>query len=261
VAICSHCHPFFTGVLRPPATEGRIARFRRRYRQPGDGAAEIVRVIALVVCLMATADSAWAGGPPRLRLCLVNPGGAADDSLAVARREVRDIWATAGLAVVWLEPMAGFDPADGPTVTVILRRDFLPRAGDAAASSPHRSGPLAWSLFIEGVPTDLIEVSLSAVTALVMSASFAGRRMADLPPFWRRRLLGRALGRVLAHEIGHRLGGASHQSDGLMKAGLTGVELVERPIPALPVAWVRDGASQLLTASAHRVSGAELARP
>jgi large subunit ribosomal protein L31 len=33
VEVCSRCHPYFTGGLRPADPEGRIARFRRRYRK------------------------------------------------------------------------------------------------------------------------------------------------------------------------------------------------------------------------------------
>ena len=32
VELCSRCHPFYTGVRQPATAEGRIERFRRRYR-------------------------------------------------------------------------------------------------------------------------------------------------------------------------------------------------------------------------------------
>lgn len=32
VEICSSCHPFFTGRQKLVDTEGRVARFRRKYR-------------------------------------------------------------------------------------------------------------------------------------------------------------------------------------------------------------------------------------
>ena len=32
VEVCSRCHPFYSGVQQPAAAEGRIERFRRRYR-------------------------------------------------------------------------------------------------------------------------------------------------------------------------------------------------------------------------------------
>ena len=32
VEVCSKCHPFFTGEQRIVDTEGRVERFRRRYK-------------------------------------------------------------------------------------------------------------------------------------------------------------------------------------------------------------------------------------
>ncbi len=31
VAVCSHCHPFFTGKQRLVDTAGRVERFKKRY--------------------------------------------------------------------------------------------------------------------------------------------------------------------------------------------------------------------------------------
>ena len=33
VAICSHCHPFYTGKQKLIDTAGRVERFRKRYAQ------------------------------------------------------------------------------------------------------------------------------------------------------------------------------------------------------------------------------------
>jgi len=35
IAICSNCHPFFTGKQKFIDTEGRVDRFRRRYGNKG----------------------------------------------------------------------------------------------------------------------------------------------------------------------------------------------------------------------------------
>ncbi len=35
VDVCSACHPFFTGEQRIVDTAGRVERFNRRYRRPG----------------------------------------------------------------------------------------------------------------------------------------------------------------------------------------------------------------------------------
>ena len=33
IAICSNCHPFFTGKQKFVDTEGRVERFQRRYKE------------------------------------------------------------------------------------------------------------------------------------------------------------------------------------------------------------------------------------
>lgn len=33
VEICSHCHPFFTGMQKIIDTEGRVDRFQKRYKR------------------------------------------------------------------------------------------------------------------------------------------------------------------------------------------------------------------------------------
>ena len=35
VELCSQCHPFFTGERRIVDTEGRVERFKRRYKLQG----------------------------------------------------------------------------------------------------------------------------------------------------------------------------------------------------------------------------------
>lgn len=39
VGICSRCHPFYTGKQKLMDTEGRVDRFRRRYKAATDAAA------------------------------------------------------------------------------------------------------------------------------------------------------------------------------------------------------------------------------
>lgn len=38
VAICSECHPFYTGTQKLVDTQGRVERFKRRYAQAGSAA-------------------------------------------------------------------------------------------------------------------------------------------------------------------------------------------------------------------------------
>lgn len=39
VAVCSQCHPFYTGKQKFLDTEGRVDRFRRKYSKYQEGAA------------------------------------------------------------------------------------------------------------------------------------------------------------------------------------------------------------------------------
>ena len=81
-------------------------------------------------------------------------------------------------------------------------------------------------------------VSLLAVTAVVLPADVAGRRVDDYPAFLQRDAIGRATGRVIAHEIGHWLKGAVHTADGLMKPDIGGEALVRRRPPLPPSGWI-----------------------
>ena len=39
VAVCSACHPFYTGKQKLVDAEGRVDRFKRKYAKSGDAAA------------------------------------------------------------------------------------------------------------------------------------------------------------------------------------------------------------------------------
>jgi hypothetical protein len=182
-------------------------------------------------------DPALAGatpcGRPALELRLVDQTGEPDDSLAVARQEATAIWANAGLALVW-HSQSIQALTDGPMVTIIVRRALVRRAESASGRGQGSGHPLGRALFVGLTPANVIEVSFSAVAALVSPETFAGKRVTDLPLDWRRRLLGRALGRVIAHEVGHWLWGVAHTRTGLMRPGLGGHALIALPAPALP---------------------------
>jgi hypothetical protein len=210
--------------------------------------------ITSIACLVATASVVLAHGreeptvcdaspgrvaaSPVVRLLVVNQAGATHGSLAGAQDEARDIWAAGGLRLVWLERGGIVSPADGRTVSILVRDDLVRHSRPSAPPRSPAAQPLAWTLFAEGVPIDLIEVSLSAVTSLVMKSSYAGRRVVDLPSQLREHIVGRALGRVIAHEIGHWFGGPSHTSEGLMMPGVSGDALVDRHSPALSRGWI-----------------------
>ena len=191
-----------------------------------------------------------------LHLCLVNRAAEPDQSLAAARLEAGAIWAGANLTLRWCEQGAAVDPAEGPTVTIILRDLLPPRRGHVPRADRPFGDTLAWTLFDGAEPTNIIEVSFAAVAGLVMRESFAGKSVAGLTQDWRQRLIGRALGRVIAHEIGHWLWGASHARDGLMRAGLSGGALLDQRAPALPRGSIGEAAMQRVIGGAGCVTPA-----
>lgn len=189
-------------------------------------------------------------GAPTLRLHVLNEAHASRESLDVAMREAAEIWAGAGLRLTWFEGMSTADATTERPVIVMVRR-VLVSAPANAESRAHARPPLGWVPFGDDGPANLIEVSLSAITSLVMGGWHGGRRIADLPTVWQEPLVGRALGRVVAHEIGHWLVGRGHTAEGLMKAAVGRRDLLERAAPVLPTAWTDAGAAELLGASAR----------
>jgi hypothetical protein len=225
----------------------------------------LIRLVISTLILMALLSRVSAlareptRSPPRecgteastLRLYVVNEAGASRNSLDAARRQAAEIWSDAGLSPVWLQPPVTFDPADGPTVVVMVRQMLVRRPeAPAPASAPTRL-PLGWVPFGKHGPANLIEVSFSTITSRVLGASVSGRRVSDLPLFWQQPLIGRALGRVLAHEIGHWLRGRGHTTTGLMKAVLRGHELVDTLAPPLPREWTSAGSASLLAVASR----------
>ena len=229
-----------------------------RVRRCALGVVSIACLSTSASSVVATRDARYGRGraddaaapcalPAALRLCLVNRAAEPEESLVAARLETDAIWAGADLKLRWCERGSAVDPAAGPTVTIILR-DLLPTDRVHAQRSGRPFGDaLAWTLFDGAQPTNIIEVSFTAVAGLVMRESFAGRPVTALTQDWRRRLIGRALGRVIAHEIGHWLWGASHARDGLMGAGLSGSALIDQRAPALPRGSIGEAAMQRLT--------------
>ena len=82
-----------------------------------------------------------------------------------------------------------------------------------------------------------IEVSLDAITSVVMRGVYQNRSVADLPRRAQTDLLGRGLGRVIAHEIGHWRMGREHAPLGLMKESLNPEDLIDWVAAPLPRGW------------------------
>jgi hypothetical protein len=180
---------------------------------------------------------------------LVDETGATPRTLDAARTEAAAIWASAGLRLTWSVPPVPFDVMNGRTVVVVVRRSLLGRpAMDADTHAFHP--PLGRLMFGEdGRPGHLIEVSLEALTSIVMDGSQLDRPIAALPDRARMPLLGRGLGRVVAHEIGHWLMGREHRRAGLMRASLGARDLIDPGAAGLPRAWKAGGAVERLALS------------
>jgi hypothetical protein len=204
--------------------------------------------------LASAMTSALCASPsPSVRLFVVNEAGVDRETLGAAFRETDAIWARAGLRFIWAGPPETFTPRERHTVVVLIRRILVrSRASSTADAKKRNRTPLGWVPFGEdGRPANLIEISLQAITALVMRGEHINRPIHLLPAFGQRPLVGRGLGRVIAHEIGHWLVGGPHASDGLMRPRIGSPDLVTPIAPALPVEWVAAGAAQLLARSSH----------
>ena len=117
-----------------------------------------------------------------LHVHLVNEAGAAPRTLDGAMAEASTIWASAGLRLRWSLPPAPFDVMNGRTVVVVVRRSQLSRRDVDAADTHASHPPLGRLMFREdGRPGHLIEVSLEALTSLIMDGSLLDRPIAALP--------------------------------------------------------------------------------
>ena len=65
---------------------------------------------------------------------------------------------------------------------------------------------VAWILFVEGAPRQLINVSIAAARRLLNETPWLDERPVRMAPISvQERLIGTMIGRALAHEIGHYL--------------------------------------------------------
>jgi hypothetical protein len=140
-----------------------------------------------------------------------------------AQEEVEELWRPYGVDIVWeKEWLEGGDPRDKPELFVF----FVDRELENPRSS---ATPVAWILFVEGTPRQLINVSVSAARRLMNDAPWHNDRPLRMAPTSAQdRLLGRMIGRALAHEIGHYLLASSkHANSGLMKPLISPAEFVK----------------------------------
>jgi len=173
-----------------------------------------------------------------LRVHLINAAGAVPRMLDDAEAEAAKIWTTAGLDVAWTAPPTSFDVTDPGTVVLVVRPALSRRSAVESGSSRAVPGPaLGWILFDANDKRGFIEVSLDAITSVVMRGVYRERPVRDLPRRTQSDLLGRSLGRVIAHEIGHWRMGREHARRGLMKESLNPQDLVDWAAGRLPRGW------------------------
>ena len=203
---------------------------------------------SLLLLSMVTARGATASpAPPRgcgaqapgdLRIHLINEAGVVPQTLGDTREEVARIWTTAGLRLTWTVPPMSFDVSDPGTVVVIVRRTLSRHSG--VSSNGLRGATdsaLGWVLFDGDDKRGFVEVSMEAVTTVVMQGVLADKSILLLPRQIQAHLLARGLGRVIAHEIGHWRMGRSHMPVGLMKPSLGTQDLIGWAAPLLPRPW------------------------
>ena len=179
-----------------------------------------------------------APAPRHLRVHLINDAGAVPRMLDDARAEAAKIWTPAGLRLAWTAPPTSFDVTDPGTAVLIVRRALSRRAGVKSGSSRAVPDPaLGWLLFDGNDKRGFIEVSLDAITSVVMRGVYPNKPVLDLPRRAQTDLLGRGLGRVIAHEIGHWRMGREHARRGLMKESLNPQDLIDWTAGRLPRAW------------------------
>jgi hypothetical protein len=176
--------------------------------------------------------------PRHLRVHLINDAGAVPRLLDDARAEVAKIWTTAALRLAWTAPPTSFDVTDPGTVLLIVRRALSSRSGVESGNSRAVPDPaLGWVLFDGNDKRGFVEVSLDAITSVVMRGVYRDMPVPDLPRRAQTDLLGRGLGRVIAHEIGHWRMGREHTRRGLMKESLNPQDLIDWVAAPLPRGW------------------------
>ena len=206
-----------------------------------------LRFVTFVLLLsMVTARGAAASPAPPvgcgapalrdLRIHLIDAAGVVPRTLEDAKEEVGRVWTTAGLRLTWTVPPMGYEITDPETVVVILRRT-LSRHSRSDGSRVVTDAALGWVLFDGDNRRGFVEVSIEAITAVVMEGVVGEKSVLTLPRQTQKHLLGRGLGRVIAHEIGHWRMGRAHMPGGLMKASLSAQDLTDWAAPPLPRRW------------------------
>jgi hypothetical protein len=167
--------------------------------------------------------SAEGGERRRLRVRLVPAKYVSAEIYEIAQQEVLDLWQPYGVDVVWEGEWKEGDTGQKPDLFVFfVDRELKGRVTRGATA-------VAWILFIDGSPRELINVSIAAARRLLDSTTWLDERPVRMAPLnIQDQLVGRMVGRALAHEIGHYLLASSkHAGEGLMKPLITPAEFVK----------------------------------
>jgi hypothetical protein len=140
----------------------------------------------------------------------------------IVQTEVTALWSDYGVDIVWEGRWDESNPGTKPDLFVYFVDRELSRR-------PHRgASPVAWIVFLDGAPGNLINVSVAAADRLLKDTPWLdGRPMRQAPQDIQDRLISTMIGRALAHEIGHYLlASRTHADDGLMRPLITPAEFV-----------------------------------
>lgn len=160
----------------------------------------------------------------QLRVRLVPAKDVGPGMLEPVQREVVELWRPYGVDIVWEEIWNEGDPRPKPDLFVYFVDRELDRRARQGATA------VAWILFVEGAPRELINVSVGAARRLLNETQWLDERPVRMAPISiQDRLIGTMIGRALAHEIGHYLLASSkHAEEGLMKPLITPAEFVKQ---------------------------------
>lgn len=137
--------------------------------------------------------------------------------LPAMRAEAGKILTPAGVRICWSDADGGGQAA-GQRRLVVVR---LVSAGSAGVAVKGSDGVLAITHMAEGRILPFVDLDVERVGRSIPRLGGFGRAIQPQE-------YGRALGRVLAHELYHVLSGsAEHDSEGVAKRALNGLELVK----------------------------------
>jgi hypothetical protein len=173
----------------------------------------IAGMFATLLALVAANSAALPVDRPVVRVVVRTEG-----TLAVDRRRLTEIVRTA--RDIW-RPYAdiAFDLASAETASPGMLQLLITDRVSAVSTG----ASLGWIEFVDGRPSNVINVSTTAAAALLKASRWAG-----LPKNVQRVFLERALARAIAHELGHYLlASRQHTAQGLMRGQLTPDDIMQ----------------------------------